>query len=207
MVNPRFSPASNEAIELLEKANSLVQRAEQLEKAEKCPKCGGAIEKGQCMKTGCTGMMKYGTVEKAEECKECGKVGDKCTCVKKGPHHKAQSFDTKPGNVQFMAESGGQTYNAYYTTNQSLLDSEDVANKGARSENYSLEALAPITNTHDRAVETHEITSGGETPIQKARMAPCAVCGANPMQGDRICALPGTPTHPIEGCNEYRPMQ
>lgn len=204
MVNPRFSPASNEAIELLEKANSLIQRAEQLEKGEKCPKCGGAIEKGQCMKTGCTGMMKYGTVEKAEECKECGKVGDKCTCVKKGPHHKAQSFDTKPGNVQFMAESGGQTYNAYYTTNQSLLDSEDVANKGATSESYNLDALAPKTNTHDRAVETHEITSGGETPIQKARMAPCATCGANPMQGDRVCGLGN---HPIEGCNDYRPMQ
>jgi hypothetical protein len=161
--------------------------------SEKCPECGGAIEKGQCMKTGCPGMMKYGNVQK-------------------GPHHKAQSFDTKPGNVQFMAESGGQTYNAYYTTNQSLLESDDVANKGARSENYSLEALGPITNTHDRAVVTHEITSGGETrvpdePIQKARMAPCAVCGANPMQGDRICALPGTPPHPIEGCNDYRPMQ
>ena len=191
MVNPRFSPASNEAIELLEKANSLVQRAEQLEKAEKCPKCGGKLEKGDCMKAGCDGVEKYGTVEKAEE-------------VKKGPHHKAQSFDTNPGNVQFMAESGGQTYNAYYTTNQSLLDSEDVANKGARSENYSLEALAPITNTHDRAVETHEITSGGETPIQKARMAPCATCGANPMQGDRVCGLGN---HPIEGCNDYRPMQ
>lgn len=185
MVNPRFSPASNEAIELLEKANSLVQRAEQLEKAEKCPKCGGKMEKGDCMKAGCDGVAKYGNVQK-------------------GPHHKAQSFDTKPGNVQFMAESGGQTYNAYYTTNQSLLDSEDVANKGATSESYNLDALAPKTNTHDRAVETHEITSGGETPIQKARMAPCATCGANPMQGDRVCGLGN---HPIEGCNDYRPMQ
>ena len=43
--------------------------------------------------------------------------------------------------------------------------------------------------------------------FRKARMAPCAACGANPMEGDRICALPGTPPHPIEGCNDYRPMQ
>ena len=194
MVRPRYSDASTDAIKMLEKAHFLLEKAEKLhmvehdgkkvphfaadgkghkdekkkadmaekdkycmkrfgkkysectaeQKAEcdknvdkvekgseKCPECGGAIEKGQCMKTGCPGM-------------------------------------TKPGNVQFMAESGGQTYNAYYTTNQSLLDSEDVANKGARSENYSLEALGPITNTHDRAVVTHEITSGGETRVPEA---------------------------------------
>ena len=117
--------------------------------SEKCPKCGDKMDKGMCMKAGCGGMMKYGNVQK-------------------GPHHKEQSFDTKPGGVQFMAESGGQTYNAYYTTNQSLLESDDVANKGARRENYSLEALGPITNTHDRAVVTHEITSGGETRAPEA---------------------------------------
>ena len=186
MVRPRYSDASTDAIKMLEKAHFLLEKAEKLhmvehdgkkvphfagkkysectaeQKAqcdrvhgkvekgsEKCPECGAAIEKGHCIKTGCTGMMKYGNVQK-------------------GPHHKEQSFDTKPGGVQFMAESGGQTYNAYYTTNQSLLESDDVANKGARSENYSLEALGPITNTHDRAVVTHEITSGGETRVPEA---------------------------------------
>jgi|5B_taG_2_1085324.scaffolds.fasta_scaffold07071_6 hypothetical protein len=40
--------------------------------------------------------------------------------------------------------------------------------------------------------------------IRKARMAPCAACGANPMEGERTCGLGN---HPIEGCNDYRPVQ
>ena len=47
-----------------------------------------------------------------------------------------------------MAESGGQTYNAFYNTNQSLLDSDDVANKGASSESVNLDNT-PMKNTHD----------------------------------------------------------
>ena len=40
--------------------------------------------------------------------------------------------------------------------------------------------------------------------IRKARMAPCATCGANPMEGERTCGLGN---HPIEGGNDYRPVQ
>ena len=63
----------------------------------------------------------------------------------------ATSFDTKPGGVDFMAESGGQTRNVFYNTNQNTLDSDDVANKGASSESVNLDTL-PI-NTPDASVQ------------------------------------------------------
>ena len=72
--------------------------------------------------------------------------------IEKGEHHKTQTFGTKPENAQFMIETGGQTYNAFYNTNQSLLDSEDVANKGAKSEGVNLDSL-PMKNTHDDTVD------------------------------------------------------
>jgi hypothetical protein len=68
--------------------------------------------------------------------------------IQKSSHHPETTFDTRPGGVQFMAESGGQTYNAFYNTNQSLLDSDDVANKGASSESINLDNT-PMKNTHD----------------------------------------------------------
>lgn len=82
-----------------------------------------------------------------------------CGGVKKGEHHKLQTFDSRPGGVQFMSESGGQTYNAYYTTNQSLFESDDVANKGATSTSFNLEALRAKMNTHENPVEGH-LTEG-----------------------------------------------
>ena len=149
---------------------------DETKKADKCPECGSKLEKGNCMmKAGCT-MSKYGMMEKASmaekdkycmknfgkkysECSEkqkaqCDKVHGK---VEKGEHHKAQSFDFNPGHVQFMSETGGQTFNAYYTTNQSLLDSEDVANKGATSQSVNLEPLNARQNPHDNPAPGHQI--------------------------------------------------
>ena len=99
-----------------------------------CPSCGGKITKGGC-------MMKDGTM----------KMGCKMEKVdmKKGEHHKETMFDTRPGNVQFMSESGGQTFNAQYQTNQSLLDVDDVANKGASSSSLDMQAESSLRNPHD----------------------------------------------------------
>ena len=75
--------------------------------------------------------------------------------VKKGDQHKLQTFGTEPENAQFMIETGGQTYNQFYNTNQNLLDSTDVANKGASSESVNLAAM-PMTdrgNLKGRLVE------------------------------------------------------
>jgi len=59
------------------------------------------------------------------------------------------TFDTKPQDIAFVSESGGQTRNAYYSTNQHLLNSEDVANKGSTSVSVSLEKLASMLNPHE----------------------------------------------------------
>ena len=118
MVKPRYEKTSAEAYELLKKAHDVEQRLDALEKAKMCP-CGSGKPQASC-----------------------------CPNMKKSSHHPETTFNTRPGGVQFMAESGGQTYNAFYTTNQSLLDSDDVANKGALSESINLDNT-PMKNTHD----------------------------------------------------------
>ena len=99
-----------------------------------CPSCGGKMTKGGC-------MMKDGTMKMG-----CG--GMKAD-MKKGEHHKETMFDTRPGGVQFMSESGGKTFNAQYQTNQSLLDVDDVANKGASSSTLDMQAESSLRNPHD----------------------------------------------------------
>tara|TARA_R100001510_G_C7613928_1_gene176653 strand:- start:255 stop:629 length:375 start_codon:yes stop_codon:yes gene_type:complete len=116
-MKPRYEAASSEAYELLRKAHDVEQRLDALEKAKMCP-CGSGKPQMSC-----------------------------CPDMKKGEHHKETSFGTQPEGVQFNIETGGQTYNAFYNTNQSLLDSDDIANKGASSESVNLDTLK--VNTHD----------------------------------------------------------
>jgi hypothetical protein len=70
------------------------------------------------------------------------------TKIEKGSQHMEQSYGTTPNGSQFMIETGGQTYNNFYNTNQALLDSEDVTNKGASSESVNIDST-PMKNTHD----------------------------------------------------------
>ena len=80
-----------------------------------------AKEKAQCDKV-------HGKVEKGNEiCPECGEEKNKMGCMKMGCGGKMDvekseagsqpgfetSFDSNPGGVMFMAESGGQTRSAY----------------------------------------------------------------------------------------------
>ena len=116
-----------------------------------CDDAHGKVEKG-AMCANCPGMLR----------KDCGCEVSKYGSMKKASPNFITSFSTKPQDVTFVAESGGQTRNAYYTSNQHLLDSEDVANKGATSYAYNLETLSPTVNTHDRPFESH-ITDGGES--------------------------------------------
>jgi len=207
-MRPIPSPASKEAYEMLEKAQSLLEKAMKtcpscggkmekgscvksqcVSKAEgKCPSCGGKLDKaGACMmKSSCNSMAKYGTMEKAsmaEKDKYCmkrfGKKYSECSdkqkaeCdeahgkVEKGEQHRIQTFGTTPDVSTFHIETGGNTYHQQYNTNNTLLESEAVTNKGATSQSYNLEALGAKTNTHDRAVETHEIDTGmsGRTSV------------------------------------------
>tara|TARA_R100001129_G_scaffold20669_1_gene12941 strand:- start:7656 stop:8306 length:651 start_codon:yes stop_codon:yes gene_type:complete len=97
-------------------------------KGEKCPECGEGMNKMGCMKMGC--KMYGGKMEKAQ------------------PNYKV-SYNTNPQENMFVVESGGQTRSAYYTTNQHLLDSQDVANKGASSFSVDFKTLASQMNPHE----------------------------------------------------------
>jgi len=59
------------------------------------------------------------------------------------------AYDSTPQGVMFMSETGGQTRNAYYTTNQYPYNAQDVANKGATSVQVSLDKLASMLNPHE----------------------------------------------------------
>ena len=93
-------------------------------------------------------------------------------------------FDTKPQNIMFAAESGGQTRNAHYSTNQHLIDSEDVANKGATSESFNLESLGGKLNPHEGGGSDRQVLDG---ILSKAKdiveKAVCEECGANQYTG------------------------
>jgi hypothetical protein len=122
MVRPRYEEASTEVYNMLTKAHSLADRLDTLEKDSAKPMCPCGS----------------------------GKAQNICPCdnnVAKGDHHYSTTFSTEPEGIEFHAESGGRTRNAFYNTNQSLLDSTDVANKGATSESVNLDVL-PV-NTHD----------------------------------------------------------
>jgi len=143
---------------------------------EKCPTCGEKMDKMGykmgCMKMGCGGKM---DVDKGNKiCPECGEEKNKMGCMKMGCGGKMDvekseagtqpgfetSFDSNPSGVMFMAESGGQTRSAYYTTNQYLYGGEDVANKGATSESITMDKLSGQLNPHDGGGVDRQVVDG-----------------------------------------------
>lgn len=140
-MRPIPSPASNEAFNLLKKAKTLLEKVDEIEKGKgmgMCPTCGEKkmdMEKGMCMKAGCGSM-------KAD--------------MKKGDQHKTQSFGTTPDASTFHIETGGNTYHQQYSTNNTLLESEDVANKGASSSSVNMESLNRNQNPHDNPAPGHQ---------------------------------------------------
>ena len=218
-MRPIPSPASHEVITQLERAQRLLEKAEKLEMVEhegkkvpsfaadgkgakdekkkakdcpecegkgddckcdeKCPTCGEKMDKMGCMKMGCGGKM---DVEKSEAGSQPGFE---------------TSFDSNPGGVMFMAESGGQTRSAYYTTNQYLYGGEDVANKGATSESFNLESLGGKLNPHEGGGADRQVLDG---ILSKAKdmveKAVCEHCGANQFTG---CMLGIPNCHGLEG--------
>jgi hypothetical protein len=156
-------------------AKDMKTKASMAEKDKYCMKNFGkkysecsAKQKAQCDKV-------HGKVEKGNEmCPECGKEKNKMGCMKMGCGGKmdveksemgtqpgfATSFNSDPGGVMFMAESGGQTRSAYYTTNQYLYGGEDVANKGATSESITMDKLSGQLNPHDGGGVDRQVVDG-----------------------------------------------
>tara|TARA_R100000329_G_scaffold124740_1_gene103254 strand:- start:298 stop:1116 length:819 start_codon:yes stop_codon:yes gene_type:complete len=159
-------------------------------------------EKAQCDKV-------HGKVEKGEKCPECNEKMNKMGCAKMGckMNGKMQksaeagaqpgfttSFDSNPGNVMFLAESGGQTRSAYYTTNQYPYNGEDVANKGSTSESVNIDALSPKMNPHDGGGADRQVENGvlskAQAALAKAKedvlKAVCRQCGGNQFSGCKL---------------------
>ena len=161
-VRPIRSEASNEVLDLLKKAKALEDK---MVKAATCVDCDKL--KKDC---GC-GVKKYGSMKKERTHKlgsftpgaggvNEGTCADDCWCkIEKANPDFITSFSTEPQDVTFVSESGGQTRNAYYTTNQHLLDSTDVANKGASKSSVDIAALSDSLNTHGHPVKSH-LTEG-----------------------------------------------
>jgi hypothetical protein len=206
-MRPIPSPISKDAINLLQKAQQLLEKADKLEMVEhegkKVPtfaadgkgakdmktKASMAEKDKYCMKnfnkkySECSAKEKaqcdkvHGKVEKGNEmCPECGEAMNKMGgCMKTGcvPHkmdvEKSEagvqpgfetSYDSNPSGVMFMAESGGQTRSAYYTTNQYLYGGDDVANKGSTSESVSFDKLSGQLNPHDGNGVDRQVVDG-----------------------------------------------
>ena len=145
-----------------------------LQKGEgKCPECGEAMNKMGC-KMGCGGKM--------EKSVESGSQPGFTT-----------SFDSNPMGVMFLAESGGQTRSAYYTTNQYPYNAEDVANKGSTSESFNMESISGQMNPHDGGGVDRMVVEGH---LSKARdlieKAFCDKCGGNQHTGCRA-GIPNCP--------------
>lgn len=161
---------------------------------EKCPECGGRMEKGDCV----AAMSKMGG---------CGGGKMQKSAEAGAQPGFATSFDSKPAGVMFMAESGGQTRNAYYTTNQYPYNGEDVANKGSTSESVNFENLGQQMNPHHdsvpRQVENGTL-SKAEEALAKAKddlaKALCEQCGGNQFTGCRFGFGPECPG--LEGTTE-----
>ena len=202
-MRPIPSPISKDAINLLQKAQRLLEKAEKLDMVEhegkKVPafaadgkgakdmkEKGSMDEKDKyCMKnfgkkySECSAKEKaqcdkvHGKVEKGNEmCPECGKEKNKMGCMKMGCKMDVEkseagaqpgfetSYDSNPSGVMFMAESGGQTRSAYYTTNQYLYGGEDVANKGSTSESVSFDKMSGQLNPHDGNGVDRQVVDG-----------------------------------------------
>jgi len=164
-MKPIPSLASNEAISQLERAQRLLEKADKLEKSAEYK---------------ADGMCPCGSGKPQAEC---------CPDISKSAEGGSQpnfqiSFDTKPQDVMFAAESGGQTRNAHYTTNQHLLDAEDVTNKGATSEAFNLESLGGKLNPHEGGGSDRQVVDGilskAKDMVEKGI---CRECGGNQFTG------------------------
>ena len=106
-------------------------------------------------------------IEKAKTC-PCGSEKPQADCcdMKKASPDYVESFNTKPQEVTFVSETGGQTKSAGYSTNGHLLDVEDVANKGASSSTVNFDSLANRMNSHQNGNQDHIVQDDNKQPIR-----------------------------------------
>ena len=125
-MKPRFSEISPEVEDLMLKALRLSERIEKA-KDKKCPKCDKLLSECGCDKKG---YGKMGYMEKSQ------------------PDYTGHKEGSTVGPSHFMTETGGQVKTALYSTNQSTIDFDTVANKGATKEEINVDSIH--MNPHDK---------------------------------------------------------
>jgi len=144
-MKPRYERISKDVIKMLDKAEKLVERADAIEKAKMCP-CGSGKPMASC----CPDMKKYGSSN-----------------MKKATHHNSTIESTESGGAEFHIVQGESSRNMFYYTNNSLLESTDVANKGASSSSMDLDGLHKKLNPHDVNIKID--TAGGRDSSGQSR--------------------------------------
>ena len=96
--------------------------------------------------------------------KKASNLAERMAAIEKASPDYIETFSTKPQDVSFVTESGGQTKSAGYSTNGHLMDVEDVANKGANSSAFSFDALADRMNAHQNTGQDHVVSSDNKQP-------------------------------------------
>jgi len=130
-MKPRYEPVAKEVKDIMTKAEILVKRLDTLEKAKMCA-CGSGKPQAQC-----------------------------CPDMKKGTVHLETTHSTQPMGQEFHIVSGESARNAFYTTNNALLDSDVVKNTGAISETFAMDGLSTQMNPHDLNIK---LDDGGKAP-------------------------------------------
>jgi len=70
--------------------------------------------------------------------------------IEKAEPNYSVAFETTPHDISFESESGGRTRNAHYNTNNHLIESQDMPNKGASSEKVNLDSM-PMNERADNS--------------------------------------------------------
>ena len=145
-MKPRYERVSKDVMKMLDRAEKLVERADAIEKADMAEK------NKYCMKNFGKKYSDCSDKQKAQ----CDKAHGK---VEKATHHNATIESTETGGAEFHIVQGESSRNMFYYTNNSLLESTDVANKGASSSSMDLDGLHKKLNPHDVNVKID--TAGG----------------------------------------------
>ena len=145
-MKPRYERVSKDVMKMLDRAEKLVERADAIEKASVADK------DKYCMKNFGKKYSECSDKQKAQ----CDKAHGK---VEKGIHHNATIESTETGGAEFHIVQGESSRNMFYYTNNSLLESTDVANKGASSSSMDLDGLHKKLNPHDVNIKID--TAGG----------------------------------------------
>jgi len=92
--------------------------------------------------------------------KKAKKIDKRIDAIEKSQPGYSVAFQTSPHEISLQSESGGLTRNAHYNTNNHLLESEDVKNKGATSKSVNIDTM-PM---NERGNNEGRLIEGGPGP-------------------------------------------